>query len=275
MASSLGHPLFEVATEDRDGDALKGDTRFRSYRLSQAILSRGGQNLICFDEVEDVFRQKQEEQGFERGNPSGQKGWINRTLETNPVPAFWVTNSINIDPAFLRRFDYVLQMGIPPRSSRAKVLNDYLVDLPLDLSTKASLANNEHLTPAVVERAARVLKAVHAEDSSINLDKAFERIVGNTLEATGVSREAKVSAQNQTTYRPELLNADCDLIKLKDRLRKHGRGRICLFGPPGTGKTAYAHHLSTILDRPMIVKRASDYRTHRADVAHRRDGGVG
>jgi len=258
VASSLGHPLFEVATEDRDGDALKGDTRFRSYRLSQAILSRGGQHLICFDEVEDVFRQKQEEQGLERGNPSGQKGWINRTLETNPVPAFWVTNSINIDPAFLRRFDYVLQMGIPPRSSRAKVLNDYLVELSLDLSTKASLANNEHLTPAIVERAAKVLKAVHAEDPSINLDKALARIVGNTLEAQGVSREAKVSVQHLTTYRPELLNADCDLIELKAGLVKHGSGRLCLYGPPGTGKTAYGHYLAEALDRPLLVKRASD-----------------
>src|SRR5262249_49163191 len=35
-------------------------------------------------------------------------------------------------------------------------------------------------------------------------------------------------------------------------------GRICLYGPPGTGKTAYGRHVAESLDRPLLVKRASD-----------------
>jgi len=259
LAGELGVQAFTVSTESEGGDPLKGETRFRSYRLSQSILRKGGPHLVLFDEVEDVFRQGQEDHGHDRGNLGGMKGWINQTLESNPVPTFWVTNSIEtIDRAFIRRFDFVLEMAVPPRSVRSKVLNDYLVDLPLDLSTKAALANNENLTPAVVERAAKVLKAVHAEDSSINVNQALVRIVGNTLEAQGVSREAKVSSQNLTTYRPELLNADCNLIELKAGLMKHGQGRLCLYGPAGTGKTAYGHHLAEAMDRPLLVKRASD-----------------
>ena len=258
ISESLGYPLFEIATEDEDGDALKGETRFRSYRLSQAILNRSGGNLICFDEVEDVFRQRQEEHSYERGNQSGLKGWINRTLESNPVPAFWVTNNINIDPAFIRRFDFVLKMDIPPRSVRSKVLSQYLEGLAVETGTKNSLADHEQLTPAIVERATKVLRAVHTEDSLIDLGKVLSRIVGNTLEAQGVSREAKVSVQHQTTYRPELLNADCDLIELKAGLMKHGQGRLCLYGPAGSGKTAYGNHIAEALDRPLLVKRASD-----------------
>lgn len=37
-----------------------------------------------------------------------------------------------------------------------------------------------------------------------------------------------------------------------------GVGRICLFGPPGTGKTAWAHWLAGRLDRSLTVRRASD-----------------
>jgi transitional endoplasmic reticulum ATPase len=36
------------------------------------------------------------------------------------------------------------------------------------------------------------------------------------------------------------------------------RGRVCLFGPPGTGKSAFARHLATELDVPIISRSASD-----------------
>jgi len=67
------------------------------------------------------------------------------------------------------------------------------------------LANNEHLAPAVVERAAKVLKAVHAENPSINVDKALERIVGNTLSA---HRLADISLERPDLFVYSCLGAD-------------------------------------------------------------------
>ena len=34
--------------------------------------------------------------------------------------------------------------------------------------------------------------------------------------------------------------------------------RICSFGPPGTGKSAWARHLADTLKRPLLVKQAAD-----------------
>ena len=41
-------------------------------------------------------------------------------------------------------------------------------------------------------------------------------------------------------------------------LRARGHGTLCFYGPPGTGKTALAEHLARTLERPLMLRRASD-----------------
>ena len=86
----------------------------------------------------------------------------------------------------------------------------------------------------------------------------ISHLLGNALEALGHSRTPRQTVEIVTDYRPELVNTDCDLSPVLGGLREHGNGRICFYGPPGTGKTAYGRHLAEQLDRPLLVKRASD-----------------
>jgi SpoVK/Ycf46/Vps4 family AAA+-type ATPase len=46
--------------------------------------------------------------------------------------------------------------------------------------------------------------------------------------------------------------------RVLDAVARTGRGTLCFYGPPGTGKSALAGHLATQLDRPLMVRRASD-----------------
>ena len=260
LAADLGCDLFEVATETEDQEPITGECRFRSYNLSQTILRKAPPALVLFDEVEDVFRTMgQEDESHGRSNRSGIKAWVNRTLEENPVPSIWITNKLwVVDPAFRRRFDYVLELDVPPRSVRGRVLNEYLRGLTVDPTWVTAMAEHQDLVPAVVERAASVVRLALAGNPGLDVGRALPRTLGNTLEALGATREVLGAQAPVTRYRPEILNTDCDLAALIPGLRLQGSGRLCLYGPPGTGKSAFGQHLAKELDRPLLVRRASD-----------------
>lgn len=260
LAQEIGHPLFEIATEDSDGHPIRRANRFRSFRLSQHILARNTrQPIVLFDEVEDVFRIGEDEEEKESGNTSGMKGWINKLLEGNHVPSFWLSNNLRcLDNAFIRRFDYVIELNTPPRSVRNKILNRYLDGIQVSAAWKSSMAEHEFLNPAVVERAAKVIEIAKNRQPELHSEKALDRILGNTLEALGLPRTPKNIAQCVTDYRLDILNTDCNITDVCVGLQEHGEGRLCLYGAPGTGKTAFGRYLAEKLDRPLMVRRASD-----------------
>ena len=60
-------------------------------------------------------------------------------------------------------------------------------------------------------------------------------------------------------YSTEYVNTDTDLTALADGLKHHPSARICLYGVPSTGKSAYAAWLAKTLGKPLLKKKASDF----------------
>lgn len=260
LAKELGVGLFEVASEDEDGDPIDGNARMRAYRAAQVMLANSSAMLL-FDEAEDIFG---------RGGGTGllalfgkegvaqnSKAWINNALESNRTPCLWLTNAIEgIDPAFMRRFDMVIEMPIPPRQQRERIVAQSAEGM-LPPETLHRLSQSEHLAPAVVARAIAVIKNLREDMADADLPGAIEHLVDNTLRAQGhptLQRLTKLPA----LYDPALINASANLAELAQGLSRAKRGRLCLYGPPGTGKTAFAHWLAEQLGRPLMIKRASD-----------------
>ena len=259
LAREVGAELHEIASMGPRGESIEGDARFRGYRLAQAVLGRRGGHVIFFDEIEDVFRPREDSPRSQRNNVSGQKAWVNKMLEENSVPAFWVTNHLHIlDEAFVRRFDFVLQLDNPPRSVRRRMLEANLADLAVDKARKDQMAEHEGLSPALISRVAGVARTVQSVLGQADAGPVVTHLLGNSLSALGMSRSPRQGVEIVTDYRPELVNTDCDLTPVLGGLRSHGSGRLCLYGPPGTGKTAYGRYLAGALDRPLLLKRASD-----------------
>jgi len=259
LADHLGAKLFEVAARNPNGSPVEGNDRFRGYVLAQAVLGARADHLILCDEIEDIFRSQEEGTQPGRTNRSGMKAWVNKLLEENAVPAFWVTNRLQVlDEAFVRRFDLVIRLDNPPRSVRRSMLEEHLAGLPLSVQQKDRLAEHEGLSPAVIARAAKVIRQVHRAVPAADAGQLLAQVLGNALEALGHPRASRQTVELVTEYRPELVNTDRDLGPLVQGLRDHAQGRLCFHGPPGTGKTAYGRHLAAALDRPLMVRRASD-----------------
>ena len=257
MASALDTELFEVASEDSDGDPVLGERRLRAYRAAQSFFGQR-KAMILFDEVEDVFNDGDQMFG-RKSTAQKRKAWLNRTLEQNVVPALWLSNSIDgIDAAFLRRFDMVIEMPVPPRSQRERIVRDACAGVLDDVAIRR-IASSSELAPAVVSRAASVVRTIGDRLDAAGAGRAVEFLIDQSLEAQGHARlRFGDAARLPAVYDAGLLNADADMLQLADGLAATRTGRLCLYGPPGTGKTAYGRWLAERLEMPLLLYTASD-----------------
>lgn len=257
LAKEMDCELFEVSCEDEDGIPVNGERRLRAFQAGQSFFAHQ-QALILFDEVEDVFSDGNSLFGF-KSTGQARKGWINRMLEENPVPTLWVSNSAAcLDRAFIRRFDMVIALPVPPKRQREQIVRK-ACDGMLSEESVRRIAEVEELAPAVIARAVAVVRSIRDRLDENDLSGAVEHLVGNTLEAQGYrGLKGNNRACLPETYDPAFIHADADLFAVAEGLVATKSGRLCLYGPPGTGKSAFGLWLAEQLGVPLCLKRASD-----------------
>lgn len=269
VAQAAGLELFEVEYADRDGNSLSGRDRYRSLQIAQVFLKGSAQAALLFDEVEDVFppisseaaqmMARAEQVVAPPSNSVSGKAWVNQILESNPVPTIWVTNRIEqIDPAFRRRFAYHLELKSPPPGAREGLVRKTLEGVQVSPAFVAKLTERKGLTPAQIRTAARFASLAATDQTSA--EALIERQLRNADRALGTRSSDAGLRPAVTTYDLAMLNVESrfEVPRIVEALKARGHGTLCFYGAPGTGKTALAEHIARSLDRPLMVRQASD-----------------
>ncbi|MBL0421323.1 ATP-binding protein [Ramlibacter sp. AW1] len=268
-AQAAGLELFEVEYADRDGNSLSGRDRYRSLQIAQVFLKGSAQAALLFDEVEDVFPpisseaaqlMARAEQVVAPSNHSvSGKAWVNQILETNAVPTIWVTNRIEqIDPAFRRRFAYHLELKSPPPGAREQLVRKTLEGVAVSDEFVAKLTERKGLTPAQIRTAVRFAGLAHTEAAGV--ETLIERQLRNADQALGLRASGAGERRSVTHYDLDMLHVETrfEVPRIVSALKASGHGSLCFYGAPGTGKTALAEYIAQHLQRPLMIRQASD-----------------
>jgi len=254
IAKKLKVNIYEVSYANEDDEPISGEKRLKAYKVGQSFFANNNV-ILMFDEIEDVVGSN-ESMNFFAPPKQQNKGWMNRMLENNPIPSIWITNDIySMDNALVRRFDMTIEIPIPPKAKRKEIIQKECGDV-LNEKTIDKIAANEAIAPALVSRAAKVIGGTEKID---NKDAAFENIINHTLKAQGYPK-----IQNSTeetlpeSYDPSYINTDADLLQLAKGIKAHPNARICLYGVPGTGKSAFGKWIAQYTNKPFVLKKGSD-----------------
>ena len=205
--------------------------------------------LLIFDEIEDVFRGSFFEQSVAQQN----KAWMNQLLENNNVPMIWLSNSVfGIDPAFLRRFDFILEMPDLPLKNKSALITQ-LIEGKLSPAYVQHFAKVRSLTPAILSRTIRVAKELNTSNFAETLLMMFNQ----TLKSQNKPKIEPL-VLGKADYNLDYVACNDNIHRISEGLKRSKKGRICCYGPPGTGKTAWAAWLAEELDMPLLLKQGSD-----------------
>lgn len=252
LCREAGLRLHAVGEVDDEGDEPTRYDRVSALMLAQRVLKDRKEAVLLFDEMEDFIGNTQRSAGDWMERRDGSKVFINRMLENNPVPVIWTSNAVgNMDDAIIRRMSYVLKLDYPTRAARLRIARNICEDEQVQFSGEiAGLVETAAETTTVLRNAARASRLAGGAGT---VEQAAAVLVKTLL-------GGELPNRNEPKIDLALYNTEPPMADVLERIADCGHTDVSLLlsGPPGTGKTAFAHHFAARLNKPLLTKRASD-----------------
>ena len=187
-------------------------------------------------------------------------------LVQNPVPSLWLVNSPDrISENNIGRFLYTCELKAASRAERRQEIENTLRFLQLSEEFITELSQHLRVGEQQLKSAAELVWRFSSRPFGVTPEAvaAREALVRQAIEQSqkALNRRQKENLRQPVTqYSLELLNVHgaFTVPQILKSLRHNPNASLCFYGLPGTGKTQLAEHLAVELDKPLLIKRASD-----------------
>ena len=278
IAKELHKDLWEIYNINDQGEIR--EDRLEQFIRAQAML-KADKSVILLDECEEFFPSLYPKYNEDKAS----KNTLNKMLESVKIPSIFLSNSADIDPAFLRRFDIVLEIHAPTKEKKEELIQKSLKSQKIKLDSKIITQISESsLSQGVLLQACKVAKTLAKHKLSTQSPKERQKsikasliqVLNEHLKLQGEKLiSARVKKEQNLPYDMSLINASIDIKSLCEKIKNvcgtkdskdfattdstQAQGiRILAYGMAGSGKSEFAKALAKELDKPIMLKKASD-----------------
>ena len=255
LADRLDLALYEMCFPVAKKTSV--ETLLSSISRAQHFLEGDKKNLLLVDDLQNQFENDSSD-FIDSGGSATLKRLVNTSIGKNQLPTIWVTNRLDIfSYRDLSRFSYCLELKKPTRAMRQDFLRKKMGSSNISETWIIKTAMKENVPFETLEKIANFTKLVCSSKENQSAEVVFDKALSKANKFLRGADSAS-SLYSAEQYNQDFINADVDLAYVTDALKGHSEARLCLSGPPGCGKTGYAHHLAYLLDKPVIIKKGSD-----------------
>jgi transitional endoplasmic reticulum ATPase len=256
MADSLNLVLYETISAPIKKISLEG--RLQSILRAQNLLQHEKNAVLVVDDFQNLLDIDSSDSFLGVCNPYA-KRFINNCINKNTLPTIWVTNRLDIfSYRDMARFSFCLEFKKPTRAMRQEFLRKKLNGLMISEAWVIKTAMKENVPFETLEKISHFTKLICQSNKQSDAEAVFDKALRKSTQYLSSNQAGGLAGFDIEKYSSEFINADTDLHDVCESLRNHSEARLCLSGPPGCGKTAYAYYLSYLLEKPVISKKASD-----------------
>jgi transitional endoplasmic reticulum ATPase len=271
LAAACGKQAYLVSHSTTDG-LQNGRVAIEAV----AAAYQSSEYLVVVDEADEILNLQGSSFGFLSGGQSKNslagKSWLNDFLDRCQTQIVWITNEIDsIDESSMRRFAYNIPFRRQSARRRQEIWQSHLQESVLQplvsAEDVADMARKFRVGAAGIANAlantARIVP-VGCTDKTAVLGTLRELLASHERLTGGGSDGKLMDLASQ--YDPGAVCTDVSAEGIVACLKscqasqcgERSGVNLLFWGPPGTGKTAFAQYLAQSLDKELIIRRASD-----------------